>query len=271
MGQKIDGTALAHNHEEKLIQRIKEQKARQGESYRIPTVVSFCNEDDPPSVKYTVMKFHKAFDVGIDFMAETFNAASDPKELIVLIDKYNQDPEINGIMVQLPLPHDMNPFKQELLEKIDPKKDVDGLTEAGCAHFMPATVKAVISILEEEVGDWKAKKVGVVGSEGEVGKPLVRVMSEEFGVETVIEVDKDKGNIDQDLKECDIVISCTGQEGLITPEMIKDGVVLIDVGLGDFTEDCYDKAALYTGKTGGVGPMTVISLMENVVESAYSK
>lgn len=260
MGIKIDGTDLARQHEAILKKRLSQINRN-----RQPTVVSFCNQDDPPSVKYTFMKLQKAHSLGIDFIAEEFSADTPGDYLENLVKKYDSD-EVDGILVQLPLPENLNPFKADLLNLISPQKDVDGLTGKG--PFLPATVKAVISILDEEVKGWSDQKIAVVGSTGEVGGPLVEYLKKQ-GVK-VIEVSSIVGDINVDLKEADIVISATGEENLIKPTMLKSGAVLIDVGLGDFDPSCFKKASKFTPILGGVGPMTVISLMENVVES-YEK
>jgi methylenetetrahydrofolate dehydrogenase (NADP+) / methenyltetrahydrofolate cyclohydrolase len=254
----IDGKALAKSHEEALKNKLSSLNPK-----RKPTIVSFCNREDGPSVKYTEMKRQKAYEIGIDFIVEEYSLTTVKDEIVEKIQRYNVDGNVDGIMMQLPIPEELNIFQQDFLEVLDPEKDVDGLVEN--SPFLPATVKAVISILEECVPDWKSKTVGVVGSTGEVGKPLVKYLKEN-GV-NVIETSRTVGDLENDLKVADVVISCVGKEHLIKPEMIKMEVVLIDVGLGDFDPGCFEKASFYTPKFGGVGPMTVISLMENAVDS----
>jgi methylenetetrahydrofolate dehydrogenase (NADP+) / methenyltetrahydrofolate cyclohydrolase len=269
MTKIIDGNALAQKRQNDLcmiLQAAQDEVAFSSEIIRKPTVVSFCNVEDPPSVKYTYMKLKKAEEIGIDFVAEDYDTNTPKEELEAMIQKYNEDPEVDGIMVQLPLPPELQVIKDDLLELITPTKDVDGLTLAGQEWYDPATVLGVITILDEYCKGWKNKVIGVVGSEGEVGRPLVRVLNA-YRVKEIREIDLEIGDIKVDLKECDIVISSTGVEDLIKPEMIKNDAVLIDVGLGDIDAACYEKASLYTPKVGGVGPMTVISLMENVVQA----
>lgn len=255
----INGKALAKKHEGYLRKKLLQIKKD-----RNPAIVSFCNSDDPPSVKYTFMKLQKAMDLGLDFIAEEFSATTPHEYLVEMVSKYGNDKNIDGIMVQLPLPDELNVFKKDLIDLIPKEKDVDGLKGDS---FLPATVRAILTILDEEVSGWQEKKVAIVGSEGEVGKPLSLALHTR-GVKAIL-VDKDKGSFEE-LKGADIVISATGQEHLIKPQMLKERVILIDVGLGDFDPDCYKKSSRYTPVLGGVGPMTVISLMENVVES-YSK
>lgn len=254
----IDGRVLAKKHEQILKKKLAKIKKTKN-----PAIVSFCNIEDPPSVKYTFMKFMKARQIGIDFMAEEFSANTDRSILSDLITQYVGDPNIDGIMVQLPLPPDLNIFKEDLLNLIPPEKDVDGITPRG--NFLSATVRAVLTILDEEIEDWKEKIVAVVGSQGEIGKPLCNFL--EGQNIKFLKIDKYEGNLLTDLKKADIIISATGQKGLIKQDMIKEGVILIDVGLGDFDKRCYKKASRYTPIFGGVGPVTVICLMENIIRS----
>lgn len=256
---KIDGKALALKHEQKLRKELLKLK-----DTRSPEVISFCNKEDPPSLKYTKMKQQKALDLGINFQAHFFSTKTSIANLRQMIEKYNSDPGIDGILVQLPLPKRMNPFKKNLLNLINPKKDVDGLTEKGRRLFLPATVKGVLSIVEYLKIKMPNKAFVVAGSEGEVGKPMVDALKEKGA--KVFKVDKNKGSLD-DLKKAGIIISTTGEQSLIKEEMVNKGAILIDVGLGDFDPSCFAKASFYTPKFGGVGPMTVISLMENVVAS----
>ncbi len=268
MAIKINGSALAKHHEEVLKQRL--LKIQSGlQNPRQPVIVSFCNTDDPPSVRYTEMKQKKAAEIGIDFRAEPFSMATPNEQLAEEIKKYNQSLKIDGIMVQLPLPDELNIFKDDLLNLINPKKDVDGLTGG---PYLSATAKGVMSIFESIKIDFRQHFV-VIGSLGQVGKEITRILREQSAQVTEIDSRIPSSQL-SDASESDVVISCVGKSSLVLPEYIKDGSILIDVGLGevdskigDFDPKCYLKASKYTPKFGGVGPMTVISLMENAVES----
>jgi methylenetetrahydrofolate dehydrogenase (NADP+) / methenyltetrahydrofolate cyclohydrolase len=252
----IDGKSLAQKHEQKLKKYLAKLNGP-----RVPSIVSFCNLEDPPSVKYTEMKKRKANDIGMFFYAENYDT-SVSKELIAdKIRFYNERTDIDGIMVQLPLPEHLNIIKEDLLNLIDPNKDIDGLTEI--SPYVSATVKGVVSILKSLKLSLKEMTFVVVGSNGQVGREMVRVLNDNRV--KVLEVDQDDSR--NKIKQGQIVISCTGQNGIILPSLIKKGAVLIDVGLGDFDPECFKKASRYTPIVGGVGPMTVISLMENAVES----
>lgn len=262
MTEIINGTTLAAQHEELLRKKLEGLTL----GHRPPTLVSFCNIYDFPSVQYTKMKAKKAASLGIRFVTEEYSPNSRRETLAEKIQNYNNDPEVDGIMVQLPLPERLRVFKEELLELITPGKDVDGLTIEGRKIYMPATVRGVVSILDDDIGKWVTKVVAVVGSSGEVGRPMVEMLRKR-GIQDIIEVDRDLGDISKDLNRADLVISCTGEKGLIKVVDVKPGFIAIDVGLGDFDEGAYQRASAYTPVRGGVGPMTVISLMENVVES----
>lgn len=253
----IDGKTLAKKHEDILKAELS------GLNGRRPTLVSFCNRDDLLSVKYTFLKKQKALDLGIKFLVEEMNSQTSKDDLAGRLKKYGEDWNIDGILIQLPLSDLLKPYKDDLVNLIPLEKDSDGLTGKG--KFLPATVKGVISILDEEISGWTEKKIAIVGSKGEVGKHLSLALHTRSG--KLIEVDKNIGDLGKDLQDADIVTSATGKKSLIKPEMIKDGAILIDIGLGDFDPGSYHKASKYTPVIGGVGPMTVISLMENVVES----
>lgn len=272
----IDGRALALKHQQILTDYLQNQKTNwykhfPNRPFINPSIISFCNSDDPPSVKYTLMKYQKAKEIGIDFIAQDYSLDTPQSILAELVIKYNKDPQLDGIMLQLPLPDNLAKYKQFLLNSIDPKKDVDGLTGQGRKFYLPATVKGVISILDEVVkSNWQDKLIGVVGAEGEVGKPLIEALDQK-GAKNIVKIDIKIGDINSDLKPCDIVISSTGQPGLIKKEMLKQDVIALDIGLGDFHPDVYQLASLYTPKVGGVGPMTVISLMENIIIAADAR
>ncbi len=261
MSSKIDGVALANQHKQKLIVQLQQLSAD-----RQPTIVSFCNTEDPASVKYTQMKYQKAGEIGIKFIIEEYDTSTEQLTLADKIDQYNADPTVDGIMVQLPVPLDLVVFQQDLLERIEAIKDVDGLTDKGQQYYLPATVKSVISILNAEVEEWQNMSIAVIGASGEVGRPLVAELQMQ-GVEQICQIDRTHGDLQTDLKKAQVIISATGHEHLVKAAMLNPGSVLIDVGLGDFDPACYELASKYTAKIGGVGPMTVVSLMENVVES----
>ena len=162
--------------------------------------------------------------------------------------------KFDGVLVQLPV------ADESILEKIPVEKDVDGLNLV--SRFWPAAVVAVEKVLEFAGLLGKSLRVGVVGSEGMVGKRLCQRL-EELGLEVA---GFDKGDLLEGLVDCDVVVSATGQVALIKVDMVKKGVVAIDLGFpkGDFDTQVADKASLLTPVPGGVGPVTVVSLFENL-------
>lgn len=256
----IDGKALAKQHEDILREKLASIKDRS------PKLVSFVNIEDEPSVKYTGMKAKKARDIGIDFITRNISPRTKFAYLIKEIKKYNADSAIDGIMVQLPIPDGIlqGRGQGDILEQINSEKDVDGLRQN--SPFLPATVKGVISILEAEGQLGKKRVVRVIGGvRGMVGSALVRQLSR-MG-ERVIGVSRSDPALKTLSKQAQILISAVGQENLITGDMVKDGAVVIDIGKDVDFETVAKKALRITPPIGGVGPMTVISLMENVVES----
>ncbi len=255
----IDGKALAAEHEERLKETIEKLNG-------VPHIVSFFNPEDKPSVVFTRLKQNKAQKLGIVFNPIEINSAVTVEVLASLVEGFNKDPGVHGIIFQLPLPKHLKAHQDYLLNLIKSEKDIDGLTGRG---FMPATVRGVLSILKDQKIDLESNIFAIVGSEGMVGRAMVVVLRENGA--KVLEIDKKiPASSLNDCGDADIVISCVGEKNLILPDHIKEDAILIDVGLGDFDPKCFEKAGLYTPEKGGVGPMTVISLMENVVES-YQK
>lgn len=261
MSKIIDGKVLADRLGEKLKEKLSKLKER-------PLVVSILIGSDPNSLLYTQMKQKKAEEFNIDFLPMKFPSKSSFENVARKIQSLNETGEVKGIMVQLPIPKDFlrGRSKWDLIDLIDREKDIDGMVED--SDFTSATVKAVMKILEEVSADFNDWTFGVVGSEGEVGKPLVEQLSMK-NAKKILRLDKKNHECNfEDLKQADVIVSCTGVKGLIHADMVKKGVILVDVGLGDFDPDCYKKAKMYTPKFGGVGPMTIIFLMENIFEAA---
>lgn len=268
MSNIIDGRALAQKRQQKLQEKIKRLAAP-------PKVVSILVGDDPSSVLYTQIKQKKAGELGIDFQPLTFSKDSGFELVAQKIQKLNHDSAVSGIMVQLPLPGQFlrNHTARELLELIGQNKDIDGLTNN--SPFLPAAVLAIVSILGEENIQVAGKRVVVLGSSDLVGKPAAKVLA---GMGARVEVcDKQTLDIREKAALADILVCATGSPLLVKGDWVKEGVVLIDVGAEtvngklvgdvDFLEVA-PKAGKITPVPGGVGPMTVISLMENVYKAA---
>lgn len=235
-----------------------------------PLVISILIGNDPASVLYTQMKQKMAEEFNIDFLPIKFPVNSSFENVAKKIRSLNETDEVKGIMIQLPIPREFlgENSKWDLIKLIDPKKDIDGMNPE--SSFLSATVKGVLKIMEYLKIDYKNLVFGVVGSEGEVGKPLVEELSMK-NAKKILRLDKKNPECNfQDLKKADVIISCTGVQGLIDADMVKEGVIAVDVGLGDFDLEVYKKAKMYTPKFGGVGPLTIVSLMENILEASLS-
>lgn len=272
----IDGRKIARKREALLKQKVTGLSVK-------PKVVSLLIGDDPASVLYTRMKQKKASEIGISFEFVQFSSDEDFSIVAYTIIKLNQDKTVHGIMIQLPLPASFLQGKMvdQLLTLIDFAKDVDGLTGKGV--FLPAAVLAVMVILDEERIDIQGKFAVVMGTSKLVGLPIAKELKKRGAL--VSSCNSKTANIRQIIEKADILVSATGKFGLVTGEMVKEGVVVIDVGtlviedqleqnptskvIGDVDfASVYPKASKITPVPGGVGPVTVISLLENVVDCA---
>lgn len=280
----INGKEIAQKRMDKLKQIVSSLAVR-------PKVVSILIGDDPPSVLYTNIKQKKALELGIEFEPIRLPVGTDFYKVMQLIIQLNEDPNTHGIMMQLPLPREFlqNHKTQELLELIKKDKDVDGLTKG--SHFLTAAVEAVRCIFEEEGINLKGKYAVMVGASELIGKPIAKIMKDEGAMVKIC--DSKTLNLSKYTQKADIIVSATGVPGLIRGEMVKQGVVVIDVGVMVMEEkedqknqegntdtpypkkvfgdvdfgSVYPKASKITPVPGGVGPITVTSLMENVIKS----
>lgn len=270
----FDGREMAEKLEKDLIARFARLQKK-------TKLVSICNLEDPAGRMYTNIKLKKARELGVELTAYDLKSTNDWEGLI---SNLNKDERIDGIMLQLPLTGNrLRDIKLCLL--IDPVKDVDGLNPR--SGVVSATSRAVLKIMDQafEVLDLDAdgRQVAVVGSEGMVGRPLLRELKKD---QRLMVYGMDKHDFDANiLRQVDVVISCTGQERLIRQEMVKDppsleqlrrgerGVICIDVGYphGDFDPEVVDKAAFLTPVPGGVGPVTVAMLFANLVDMVSQK
>lgn len=261
----FDGREFARKKELELAERVK----RLGS---VPKLVSIVAGDNPASHLYVNLKGQAARRIGISFEKFEFrNPKSETiSEIIKLINDLNNDKSVTGIMVQLPLPASLQGQTLKVVGAIAAEKDVDGL--AGKSRFLPATVKAVVDILGQMAnGKWQIveKKIVVVGRSAIVGRPLAEELVKRGAKVTVAH--SQTGDLGAVTRKAEILISATGRPGLITADMVKPGAVVIDVGepKGDVAEDVREVASFVTPVPGGVGPVTVACLLENVVECSY--
>lgn len=213
----FDGKEFAKEKEDFLKEKVKKLKIKL-------KMASILVGTDPASILYTKLKQQAARKVGIGFkIYKLKTAAGALEEILELINKLNEDKEVSGVMVQLPLPKSLLRFKSRILNSIAKEKDVDGLTKNSL--FMPATVRAVKEILEYATRDlaYFGKRAAVIGAKGTVGKGITEML-EDLGYK-VCECDKDTRDLYAKLTNADLVVGATGVPGLIKGEMIKEGCI----------------------------------------------
>lgn len=249
---------------------------------KTPTLVIYRIGDDPASAVYVRNKMRAAARVGIIANVREYPATADPKEVMQQLENDADDPSIDGMMIQLPLPEGWN--ERDLIEMIPPHKDVDGLTyyNMGMLHekeafHEPCTAKGIIWLLHENGIHLTGKHVVVVGRSEIVGKPVALLALENNATVTICH--SRTKNLAEMTKQADILIVAVGKEKLITADMVKPGAVVVDVGINrnaegklcgdvDF-ENVKEVASAITPVPGGIGPMTVAMLMWNCLHAAY--
>ncbi|MFH0912042.1 MAG: bifunctional 5,10-methylenetetrahydrofolate dehydrogenase/5,10-methenyltetrahydrofolate cyclohydrolase [Patescibacteria group bacterium] len=273
----LDGKKLALAQSKKLHSRVAKLK-QHGQT---PGLAVVMVGQHPASAVYVQNKQKFCQELGINFYLVEFPATATSADICNKIHLLNQDKKIHGIILQLPLPDKLSD-PTGLLSEIDPRKDVDGLhplnlglLALGQEIFVPATPKGVLALLREYKIPLAGRKVVVVGFGPIAGMPLSLLLARAKSTVTIAQ-DKTK-DLSIWLKSADIVISAAGQPGLIKGNMIKSGAVVVDVGitkrgkqwLGDVDFATVSKRAGYlTPVPGGVGPLTVSALIDNVVTAA---
>lgn len=238
--------------------------------------------NNPASKCYVRNKEISCHEVGITPINYYLQEIISQLEVLELIDNLNNNRNIDGILVQLPLPSHLN--TEEIILSIDPSKDVDGLHPLnlgqlmiGSPKFMPCTPAGILMLLEYYNISLSGKSVVICGRSNIVGKPLVNLLSNR-GIDATVTLCHTKTiNLEQYTKNADVVIAAVGQPKMITSNMIKSGAILIDVGInridnkiiGDIDfEDCKNIASAITPVPGGIGPMTIAMLLSNTVLSS---
>ena len=283
----IDGKQIAEEMRAELkaeVEKLKQQGI-------VPGLGVVLVGQDPASQSYVTAKERACEKIGIYSNDNRLEAETSQDELMALVERMNNDPKINGILVQLPLPKHLD--ESEVLLKIDPSKDVDGFHPmnigrmvAGEKAFLPCTPNGIIQLLQRSGVTIEGAEVVVVGRSNIVGKPIANMLIQkaEGGNATVTVCHTRTKNLSEHTKRADIIIAAAGRPNTVTADMVKEGVVVIDVGVNrvedstkkkgyrlvgdvDF-EAVKEKASLITPVPGGVGPMTITMLLYNTVESA---
>ena len=283
----IDGKQVAAD----MRAELKEEVARLARDGIVPGLGVILVGEDPASQSYVKAKERACEEIGLFSDDNRLPADASQQELMAIVEKINNDPKINGILVQLPLPKHLN--EAEVLLAIDPDKDVDGFHPmnvgrmvVGEKAFLPCTPHGVIQLLLRSGVKIEGADIVIVGRSNIVGKPVANMLIQKnkMGNATVTVCHTRTKNLAEHTRRADIIIAAAGRPDTITADMVKDGVVVIDVGVNrvedstkkkgyrlvgdvDF-EAVKEKAGLITPVPGGVGPMTITMLLYNTVESA---
>lgn len=276
MAQLIDGKLISQQIKDEL----KKEVAKLKEEGITPCLAVIQVGNDPASSVYVNNKKKACAYIGMESLSYEVEESITQNELLALIDELNQNEKVHGILVQLPLPKHID--ENAIIQAITPTKDVDGFHPEtvgnmciGTKGFLPCTPAGVIQLLKRSNIDIAGKECIVVGRSNIVGKPMALLLLRENGTVTITH------SRTKDLKEvtnrADILVVAIGKPKFITSEYVKEGAVVIDVGIhrdennklcGDVDyDDVVDKVSAITPVPGGVGPMTIAMLMNNCVET----
>ena len=270
----LDGKLIASRYKEKIKSTIVNLNIK-------PGLAVICIGDNPASRLYVKLKHKMCEELGFYSEEHLLDENIKEEEVLELIDRLNNDDKIHGILLQSPVPYHLNILK--LFERISPKKDVDGFNPINVGYlsqgqdgFVPCTPLGIMHILEEYNISIEGKNCVVVGRSNIVGRPMAQLLVNSNGTVTVCH-SKTK-NLSEITKNADILIVAIGKTNFITADMVKEGATVIDVGINrlpnskkicgdvDF-ENVKEKCEFITPVPGGVGPMTIITLMENLLKA----
>jgi methylenetetrahydrofolate dehydrogenase (NADP+)/methenyltetrahydrofolate cyclohydrolase len=298
MAQVIDGKALAEKIRGEIAEGVADLKGRGVH----PTLATVLVGDDPASHVYVRSKVKACADVGIKSVSHDLPAATSEHDLLALLLRLNESRDVHGILLQLPLPKQIS--KVRALDAIDPSKDVDGLHPwnvgllvQGRAKLIACTPLGVIEILKRSDVPLAGKNAVVLGRSDLVGKPLALLLMHENATVTVCH--SKTQNLAQVVSRADIVVAAMGRAALVTPDFVREGAVVVDVGtnvlknereieaifgpdskklddfrnhktvlVGDVHPAVYPKTSMYTPVPGGVGPLTIAMLLRNTLTAA---
>jgi methylenetetrahydrofolate dehydrogenase (NADP+)/methenyltetrahydrofolate cyclohydrolase len=287
----ISGTEVARTIREEIAERVREMKERTG---RVPGLVTVLVGENPASQAYVRMKNRAAAEAGFRSRQVDLPADIAEAELLGWVEGLNADPDVDGILVQLPLPNQIS--EARILDAIEPAKDVDGFhpinvgrLSAGDAKVLPpCTPQGVIELLMRSGNDPAGKHVVIVGRSNIVGKPLAALLlgRGRGGNATVTVAHSRTPDLGAITKLADILVVATGFPGLVTAEMVRPGAVVIDVGVNRVDDARNEKGYRLTGDVdfegvsqvasaitpvpGGVGPMTIAMLLSNTLDAALA-
>ena len=281
----LDGKKISGDIKDEITVEVTQMRAR-GE--RVPHLAAVLVGDDGASMTYVGSKVRACERVGFESTLVKLPASTTEEELLQKIKELNEDPQIDGYIVQLPLPKHIN--ENRVLIAVDPSKDVDGFHPENFGRmalemesFIPATPSGILQLLERSNIETKGKHTVVIGRSNIVGRPMSILMSQKgkAGNSTVTVAHSHTKNLSELTKQADIIIVALGIPEFLTGDMVKEGVVIIDVGIsrvpdaskergyaikGDVQfESVSKKASFITPVPGGVGPMTIAMLLKNTL------
>ena len=277
-GQKIDGIEVSNAVKEILKSAVEKLNSEDV----MPCLATVLVGDDPASATYVKNKHNACKKIGIKTMDHKLSADTTQKELDKIIDNLNNDKEVHGILVQLPLPKQLNEFATVC--RISPIKDVDGLTpqnvgllSMGKSILKPCTPSGIMEMFYYYKINLEGKNVVMINRSNLIGKPLYHLLSQNNA--TVITCHSKTKNLNEHCKNADIIITAVGnrEKFKLTSDMIKQDAIVIDVAISRFEgklvgdtdyDDIIQKASWVTPVPGGVGPMTVAMLLKNTVTAA---
>ncbi|SDB19207.1 methylenetetrahydrofolate dehydrogenase (NADP+) / methenyltetrahydrofolate cyclohydrolase [Streptococcus henryi] len=274
----IDGKALAQKMQAALAEKVAKLKAEKG---IVPGLVVILVGDNPASQVYVRNKERSAIAAGFKSETVRLSDSTSEEELLELINKYNADDSFHGILVQLPLPAHIN--DKRILLAIDPKKDVDGFHPMNTGHLwngrpqmVPCTPAGIMEMLREYDVELEGKNAVIIGRSNIVGKPMAQLLLDKNA--TVTLTHSRTRHLAEVCRRADVLIVAIGQGHFVTKDFVKEGAVVIDVGMnrddnGKLIGDVkYDEvaplASMITPVPGGVGPMTITMLMEQTYQAA---
>ena len=278
MGNIIDGNKIAQEIRNEVRLKTLELRRQTG---IIPGLAVILVGDDPASQVYVGRKAKACAEVGFLSREYKLPAETEEKKLLKIIKKLNKDDQIHGILVQLPLPGHIS--TENIIAAIDPDKDVDGFHPynvgglmTGTPLFIPCTPRGIMELIARSGIDLKGKEAVVVGRSNIVGKPMAMLLLAQHA--TVTMCHSRTGDLPAVTRRADVLIAAVGKPHMIKADMVKEGAVVIDVGVnrlengklaGDVAfDDVAPKASFITPVPGGVGPMTIAMLMRNTLDSA---
>ncbi len=281
MANIIDGKAVSARVKEEIANETAAVKAKYGINIGLAVVIV---GDDPASRIYVNNKKKACETVGFTSYEYALSADTTQEELLQLIDKLNKDDNVNGILVQLPLPKHLD--EKAVINSISPEKDVDafhpvnvGKIMIGEYSFLPCTPAGIMELIASTGVEIKGKECVVVGRSNIVGKPMSMLLLHQSGTVTICH--SKTQDLADHCRKADILVVAVGVPKLVTGDMIKEGAVVIDVGMnrlengklcGDVDFDsAKEKASFITPVPGGVGPMTIAMLMKNTLTAAKIK